>query len=317
MQHVKTNCPNETALFKERLTIALKAAKICVFEVDLIQQLYTFFENSEDIFGVPGDIILKDVQSYSSLSADEYRLAVSNYFAHPDDEAVIAKAFQSVLSGQATTYEARMRAGGSDYVWCKINATPIFDHDKPVKMIGVITNISDIKRENDFLKEKASLDLFTGLYNKQAAKMMIEKTLSTQKDKSHALVFLDINNFKAYNDTYGHYTGDKAIKTLADLIKKTFRSSDILGRFGGDEFIILITDLMPDFSDTAWLCEKIQPIVRFQSCSHSLATSIGVAIYPQDAVTFEDLLKKADKALYYSKTQENAISFFSQLAPLK
>lgn len=115
MQPIKTNRPDETALFKERLTIALKAAKICVFEVDLTHQLYTFFENSEDIFGVAGDVILKDVQPYSKLDPDEYRLAVSNYFAHPDDVTVVAKAFSDVLSGRPTTYEARMRAGGSNF----------------------------------------------------------------------------------------------------------------------------------------------------------------------------------------------------------
>lgn len=312
MQPIQTNPENELALFKERMMMALKATKVCVFEVDLVQQLYTYFENSEDIFGVTGDVILRDVQPFSKLSAEEYRIAVSNYFAHPDDETVIAEAFCKVLSGKSTTYEARMRAGGSDYTWCKIDVTPVFHNDQPVKMIGVITNISDLKRENDILREKASLDLFTGLYNKQSAKMMIEKTLSLQKDKSHALVLLDINGFKAYNDTYGHYKGDKAIHTLADIMKATFRSSDILGRFGGDEFIILITDLVPGFSDTPWLCEKLQPLLKFQSDAHTITSSIGITVYPQDALTFEDLFKKADKALYHSKAGKEAISFYSQ-----
>lgn len=309
MPPIKTNQPNETAMFKERLTIALKAAKICVFEVDLTQQLYTFFENSEAIFGVPGDVILKDVQPYSKLNPDEYQAAVSNYFSHPDDVAVIDKAFRDILNGKPTTYEARMKASDSNYIWCKIDITPILYHGKPVKMIGVLTNISDIKQKNEVLKEKACLDLFTGIYHKQSAITMIEKTLCQQKDKSHALVMLDINKFKVYNDTYGHYEGDKAIRVLADLLKERFQSPDILGRFGGDEFIILITD----FSDIAWLCEKIQPVVKFQSCSHSLTTSVGVAIYPQDATTFEDLFKKADKALYYSKTAQDAITFFLNL----
>lgn len=314
MQPIETSPEKELALFKERMMMALKATKVCVFEVDLVQQLYTYFENSEDIFGVTGDVILRDVQPFSKLSAEEYRIAVSNYFAHPDDETVIAEAFCKVLSGKSTTYEARMRAGGSDYTWCKIDVTPVFHNDQPVKMIGVITNISDLKRENDILREKASLDLFTGLYNKQSAKMMIEKSLSLPKDKSHALVLLDINGFKAYNDTFGHYKGDRAIHALADIMKATFRSSDIMGRFGGDEFIVLITDLAPDFSDTVWLREKLQPLLKFQSEEHTITASIGVAVYPQDGLTFEELFKRADKALYHSKEGKEAISFFSQLA---
>lgn len=300
---------DEIVLFEERLIIALKAAKICIFEVDLEQQLYTFFENSEDIFGVPGNVILEDVYPYSKLSPDEYRIAVTNYFAHPDDADIIQKAFNDILSGRHVTYEARMRAGGSNYKWCKLDITPVLYHDKPVKMVGVITDISEMKRKQDILKNEANLDLFTGLYHKKAAITAIEKTLLQQKDKSHALAVLDINKFKAYNDTYGHYEGDKALKALADLMKENFRSCDILGRFGGDEFIILITN----FSTTEWLRERVKPIVSFESSTNSITTSIGIALYPQDAATFEDLFKKADKALYSSKANGKAVTFFSDL----
>ena len=243
------------------------------------------------------------------MSPDEYRIAVTNYFAHPDDADIIQKAFNDILSGRHVTYEARMRAGGSNYKWCKLDITPVLYHDKPVKMVGVITDISEMKRKQDILKNEANLDLFTGLYHKKAAITAIEKTLLQQKDKSHALAVLDINKFKAYNDTYGHYEGDKALKALADLMKENFRSCDILGRFGGDEFIILITN----FSTTEWLRERVKPIVSFESSTNSITTSIGIALYPQDAATFEDLFKKADKALYSSKANGKAVTFFSDL----
>lgn len=123
----------EAKEYKERLRIALKAAKICVFEVDLTQQLYTFFENAEDIFGVSGEAILNDVRPFGKLEPAAYQKAVSEYFSHPDDQKVIDKAFQSIFSGQTTTYEARMRAGGSDYLWCKIDVTPILENQVPVR----------------------------------------------------------------------------------------------------------------------------------------------------------------------------------------
>lgn len=300
---------DEINLFKERLTIALKAAKICVFEVDLIQQLYTFFENAEDIFGIPAQTILKDVQPFSKLSPEEYRAATSNYFSHPDDEATISKAFTEILSGRSTTYEARMRVCGSNYIWCKIDLTPILQDNKPVKMIGVITDISHIKRKNDMLKEKANLDNFTGMYNKEYTITLIKKFLWDHRQQSHAFIFLDIDKFKSYNDTYGHYEGDRAIKVLANLIKNLFRSSGIYGRFGGDEFMILIKDI----PNTTWLCEKIKSLLQFQNFDHTLTTSIGIAICPQDATTFEDLFQKADKALYHAKTERCSFAFFSKL----
>lgn len=309
MQLPNTANFDEINLFKERLTIALKAAKICVFEVDLVQQLYTFFENSEDIFGVTGDVILKDVQPYSKLSPQEYRLAASNYFSHPEDETIISKAFCHILNGQSTTYQARMRAGGSNFIWCKIDVTPVMYDNKPIKMIGVITDISHIKRENDLLKEKATTDTFTGLYDKEHSVALIKELLLQDKHLYHAFILLDIDNFKIYNDTHGHYEGDNAIKELATLISKTFRASDVLGRFGGDEFMIFIRD----FPNTAWLCEKLKPIVRFQNCDQSLTTSIGISIYPQDATTFEELFRKADMALYRSKETRGSFSFFADL----
>lgn len=121
------------------------------------------------------------------------------------------------------------------------------------------------------------------------------------------MILLDVDKFKDYNDRYGHYAGDKAIKKLADLIKGTFRSSDILGRFGGDEFIMLLKD----FSDTAKIREKIQPILHFESDGHQLTTSVGIARYPQDGVTFEVLFQKADRALYHAKAKKGTVSFFS------
>lgn len=308
MQLHNTADMDEINLFKERLTIALKAAKICVFEVDLARQLYTFFENAEDIFGVSDDVILNDVWPYSKLNPEEYRLAVSNYFSHPDDEIIIENAFNHILRGKSITYEARMRAGGSDFIWCKIDVTPVLQEGKPVKMIGVITDISHMKNQNDLLKQKATMDAFTGLHNKEYSIKRIKKFLCGEEHLNHAFVLLDIDNFKSYNDTYGHYEGDKAIKELAALVKKTFRASDVLGRFGGDEFMIFIRD----FPGRTWLCEKLKPIVRFENGANSLTTSIGIAIYPQNATTYEDLFQKADTALYRSKIKRSSFTFFSE-----
>lgn len=226
--------------YKDRLRIALSSAKICIFEVDLLRQLYTFFENAEDIFGVSGDSILKDVQSYSTLAPEAYRLAVSKYFSHPDDSAVIEAAFAQILRGEPATYEARMKAGGSAFIWCRISVTPIIEDGKPVRMVGVITDITDLKEKTESLRRAVNLDSFTGLYNKDHTIALINNILDMGTHVKHALVILDIDNFKKFNDTYGHDQGDKIIKALSQKLKNTFRKTDIVGRFGGDEFIVFI-----------------------------------------------------------------------------
>ena len=301
----------EAEEYKERLRIALKAAKICVFEVDLTRQLYTFFENAEDIFGVPGEVILNDVRPFCNLKTAAYQKAVSEYFSHPDDKEVIDKAFQAVYNGQTETYEARMRAGGSDYLWCKIDVTPIIENQVPVRMIGVITDISNLKTRTDRLENEVKLDNFTGLYNKKYAIDRIVDLMKMYPDHKNALVLLDIDHFKSFNDTYGHAVGDEAIQLVADTLKQSFRKTDVVGRFGGDEFIVFI----PNIPGEEWLDTKLRGLLRFENSRCCCTGCAGVAIFPDDAADFNTLFVKADKALYHAKLHRESYAFSSGLSP--
>jgi hypothetical protein len=294
--------------YKERLHIALKAAKICVFEVDIINQLYTFFENSEDIFGVPGEVILNDVQLYSKLDAVGYQKAVSEYFSHPDDADVIDQAFKCIFDGASASYQARMRAGGSDYIWCQIHVTPIIENNIPIKMIGVIMDITNQRTNTEKLINALKLDSFTGLYNKKSSIELIRKSLSENSMQEHALVLLDIDGFKSFNDTYGHAVGDNIVRLVADTVKNLFRATDIVGRFGGDEFILFIKNT----PSREWLIEKLHKLIRCEEGNYCCTNSIGISMFPQDATEFNLLFEKADRALYQSKLAKGKIAFFSE-----
>lgn len=302
-----TNYLEESQKRWKLLLTGLKISKICVYEVDLVNQLYTAFENSEAVFGVTEDVILRDVQPFSKLSPEEYQLAVSEYFSHPDDKEIIARAFEAVLSGKQFTYEARMKAGGSKFIWCKIEVAPIMENGVPVRMVGVIMNISDIREKNDILERQVNMDLFTGLYHKQASIKMIEQLLINQKDRIHSVILIDIDKFKDFNDTYGHFEGDKVIKTLANLIKDNIKTSNIFGRFGGDEFIILTTDIL----DEKVIYEILEPLISFEVEGKTVTTSIGVAVFPKDGNTFEELFKKADVALYKAKATRGTMVYYT------
>lgn len=300
---------SELEQYKERLRMALSAAKICIFEVDLVKQLYTFFENAQAIFGVSDDTILQDVRPYSALDPEAYRLAVSAYFSHPEDADVIEAAFEEILNGRQTTYEARMKAGGSAFTWCEIHVAPIMEKGKPVRMVGVITDISDIKAKTDRLKQAVHLDDFTGLYRKGYTITRIKEALREGLHGESALIVLDIDYFKSFNDTYGHDEGDKIIKAISLQIKKAFRETAIIGRFGGDEFIIFVRDL----KDKERLREKLKYILRVTVDGFVCTTSIGVACCPTDAKSFDDLFKKADLALYKAKSQKGTVIYFQEI----
>lgn len=299
---------DEINRYKERLQIALTAAKICIFEVNILQQLYTYFENAEVIFGVSGEEILKDVQPFSKLGPVEYRKAASAYFSHPEDEAVIEAAFKDILEGKASTYEARMRAGGSRYVWCRIHVTPIIENGVPARMVGVIADISDHREQTENLKKAVNVDAFTELFNKEYAIALIRECLRKSKELNHALIILDIDNFKNYNDTFGHSEGDKVIKAVSRKIRDAFRETDILGRFGGDEFILLVRDI----KNMQLLNGKLSDLTHFQVGGITCTTSIGISIFPQDAAGYRELFEKADTALYQAKAQKGTFIYYQE-----
>lgn len=299
----------EAKRYKERLTTALKAAKICVFEVDLTKQLYTFFENAEDIFGVPGETILRDVQAYSPLPPHKYQEAVSAYFAHPDDADTISHAFRRIFEGKQTTYQARMRAANSEYIWCKLDVTPVLENGSLTKMIGVITDISHTKSRTDFLERAIMLDSFTGLYNKKYFMDLAHALQNKEPDKRHALILTDIDHFKAFNDSFGHATGDSILLLVADKLRREARPGDIAGRFGGDEFILFLRDIPSPHT----LTDTLQKLILCENESHHCTNSIGVSIYPDDATDIDSLFDRADKALYHSKLTRGTFSFYSDI----
>ena len=298
---------DELQQYKQRLRIALRAAKVCIFEVDLKKQLYTFFENAEVIFGVSGDVILKDVRPFSELEPQEYMDAVSRYFSHPDDAAVIETAFSNIFAGRTADYEARMRAGGSDYIWCRINVVPVMENGRPLRMIGVITDISEQKAKTDSLKKAARIDALTMLYNKGYSTELIKSALR-RRSGVHVLAVLDIDNFKKLNDTYGHGEGDRVIRAVADRIRRTFRDTDITGRFGGDEFIVLLKDVKRPRE----LRSKFSSLLRYEVDGLLCTVSAGVAVYPEDGESFEELFEKADSALYRAKTAKETVLFYNE-----
>lgn len=298
---------DELSSYKERLHIALKAAKICVFEVNLSKQLYTFFENAEDIFGVSGETILNDVQPYSKLNPTEYQNAVLQYFSHPDDADVINEAFKSIFSGQSTTYVARMKAGNTKFIWCKIDVTPLMKNNIPIRMIGVITDISSIKSKTEFLEQQTKLDMFTHLYNKKCSQDMINNILDNFYDEKHGFILFDLDNFKNVNDTYGHAAGDEVLKSISKNLTKIFREIDIIGRFGGDEFLILVRDI----PNEKFLISKLDELLKSNDNTYGTTKSIGVSLFPDHSRDFSGLFQKADIALYKSKQVKNTYTIFS------
>jgi diguanylate cyclase (GGDEF)-like protein len=120
---------------------------------------------------------------------------------------------------------------------------------------------------------------------------------------------IDLDHFKQLNDTFGHLTGDTVLRAVATAIARTVRDHDIVGRFGGDEFLVLLADTTP--SNTAMIVDRVHTTILTLHATPdrllptNLTASIGTAIYPHDGATLHDLLHHADMALYTAKTDSH------------
>jgi len=174
------------------------------------------------------------------------------------------------------------------------------------------------------LNNEAQTDNLTGILNRNGLEKQIETALAFCKRAERLIGFLmiDIDDFKIYNDTRGHWEGDYILKNIADCIKACFkRKTDIVGRIGGDEFLICITDFneknILEMAQTL-SCRITGLKIESQAANESskfLTVSIGIAIcFPKDHGTIQDLYIEADRALYHAKSNgRNCISFNGQI----
>ena len=168
--------------------------------------------------------------------------------------------------------------------------------------------------ENRDLADKADTDLLTGLNNKLATERKIKEYISVHPDEQALMFVLDIDNFKKINDTMGHAFGDEVIRTLGRQIRGEFRVSDVIGRIGGDEFMIFLKNIKDDALVEQEAGRVAKFFANFQAgeyVKYSATASIGAAVYPRDAKDFESLYKAADKALYKAKERgKNQLAFY-------
>ena len=154
------------------------------------------------------------------------------------------------------------------------------------------------------LKEKAETDSLTGLLNKASTERAIRKYMMHNQGKKGLLFLLDVDNFKGINDTLGHAFGDEALREFGFRASMLFRSSDISGRIGGDEFMIFLKDIPEEMMEEE--THKLEEFIAHFSAGngyirHEVTASVGGALFPRDGDTFEKLYEAADRALYQSK----------------
>ncbi len=185
-----------------------------------------------------------------------------------------------------------------------------------VLIINFIAKIVDKKQKSE-LQLKADTDLLTGLTNKAATIRMIKEYMAQNPNGTGVLFVIDIDNFKKINDTMGHAFGDEVLKELGHQLRSMFRAMDVVGRFGGDEFMVFMSDIK-DPAAIKRNGDRLRDFFRnFKAgeyVKYSVTASIGGAVFSEDGKDFDSLFRTADKAVYVVKKRgKNDVAFYGDV----
>lgn len=209
------------------------------------------------------------------------------------------------------------RKNGEKYTeWMTVTA--VRNHANQItNYVGVFADITEIKRSQHQLNALVNHDPLTGLPNRRLINQLFNHALqrAVRNAQQAAILFIDLDRFKNINDSLGHYAGDQLLLGVADRIRASLRECDIVGRLGGDEFIVMLEGLQ-DKEDAARKARDIMNALarEFMIEQHELyvGASIGISMFPQDGQDVETLIKAADLAMYQVKNNgKNHHAFYS------
>ena len=214
----------------------------------------------------------------------------------------------------------RHKSGQLYVEWLKIS---VIDKDDPLRRqhIAVISDITERKRGEEVVWKRANYDELTGLPNRRLFVDRLKHGLAraARHKSGMAVLFIDLDDFKPVNDRYGHQAGDELLKQVAARMDLCLREEDTVARQGGDEFVVMLTTISNE-NEALAVAEKLLAALHhpFQIEGHTInvGASIGVSLFPQQGETAEQLLKKADAAMYAAKTAgRHTVRLFSTETP--
>ncbi len=236
-------------------------------------------------------------------------------YIHADKAKIIMEKVKSEGTFRGEVVLRRMD-GEKLLVWLTVD-TVKNEKEEPTHQVVMMTDLSEIQRSREKLRYAATHDSLTGLPNRTLLFERLEEAVKRTKRSGSkgALLFIDLDNFKEINDTCGHKAGDMVLTESVRRIRSVLRSSDILGRLGGDEFLLIVENIESVDTPTH-VAEKIIKVINepfdIEGEQHSVGSSIGIAIFPDDSENQDELIQFADMAMYQAKQSgKNRFHYYS------
>ena len=225
---------------------------------------------------------------------------------HPDDFDRFLSLFVDGRGlEEAYSIRARLRYDTS-YRWYRVTGRAVCDNARrPLRIVATLKDIHKEKQEEMKLLQKTELDAATGVLNRAALEMRVTQLLLKGcKNQMGVFMIMDLDQFKRINDCYGHIEGDRVICEFAAVLKSLFRSTDVIGRMGGDEFAVFFHGLFTNEQIGARarkICQQVKLIMEGAGNLPGSSCSIGISVCENGEKPFKQLYKEADTALYQQK----------------
>lgn len=246
------------------------------------------------------DVVLEDDREdlLQCASLENLRRKLKN-------RASIRKQYRSTINGRIEYYQAK---------WVKVEEK----NGIPIAVVLGLANIDEAIRNRELISEQqkqletaieqaesatknSQIDKLTGLYNKHTGEQLLAKYIENKlPNEKYAVIFIDIDKFKDFNDNYGHLVGDEILNCVGSVIKSSCRKNDIPIRFGGDEFLIILKNVINSIS-AVQKAEGIRRQLKEMSKGHTYDLTCSIGIYVSNNDDVENSIEKADKALYFVK----------------
>ncbi len=280
---------------EERYRIVMESTTDIIWEGDLINNRRMFSDKLQHILGY-------ETRELAALDA---------WFniVHPEDVDMVRKGIRQQINEKINVkaFEYRVRAKDGSYKWILSNTRCEFDKNgTAVAAFGAFTDITELKEQQEKIQKLAYYDSVTDLPNRVMLREIVTEEIAkcNKNGNKFALIFIDLDNFKLVNDSYGHMVGDKLLLKVANRLKKIQGDNMVAFRLGGDEFDILIKDIAGKEQVEAY-CKAILKAIAEPICidenTFCVTHSGGVALYPDNGYNFDELLKNADTAMYKAK----------------
>jgi len=292
---------------RRRLSDILEGTNVGTWEWNVETGAVIFNERWAEIIG------------YSLKELEPVSIETWKKYGHEDDLVRSGELLEKHFRKEADYYECetRMRHKNGSWVWVldRGRVAVWTDNGKPLLMSGTHQDITVRKKAEEEIHHMANHDTLTNLPSLRLAKdrLMLTIEMARRGKKMAAVLFVDLDGFKAVNDTYGHDAGDAVLKEIARRLSSCVRETDTIARIGGDEFLGVLSELQAP-ENAVEIAEKILQSVSedifFDGIKMTVGASIGIAIYPTHGEDMESLIKQSDKAMYnIKKSGQNGYSF--------